>query len=323
MPRIIISDATAYDPHADNIKASISTGYGSDISADIEIRRDFTFAQDVAYAESVGAVAIVCSLGGAGTFDATVLSEYPGILGFFPQGTNVYQLLGGSTENLYTSIASGAGDTQNRTSYGGTLEFWDTEIIDDGFQSSYSNGTVCGKLLKIYDGRGHGWWDARYAARMTASGGGLWTVTEGYGQINVTNAIASSDPTIDDPFIKPDPYMALIAVHNPPRPFSGLYKAILAQAGTAAPSATVLENSIGNPIWSRVDTGDYQLQLASAFPSGKTFIRVSFSNTGAGEVFQVTAKREDDNNVRLKTWTSAIAAVDVFTDLFFEIEIYP
>jgi hypothetical protein len=50
------------------------------------------------------------------------------------------------------------------------------------------------------------------------------------------------------------------------------YVALLTQAGTDAPVATVLENSLGGAlVWSRSGAGTYHATLAGAFPAGKVF----------------------------------------------------
>jgi hypothetical protein len=50
-----------------------------------------------------------------------------------------------------------------------------------------------------------------------------------------------------------------------------VYTALLTQTGTNAPVATVLENTIGNIIWSYDDTGVYLANLLGAFTLDKTF----------------------------------------------------
>ena len=54
-----------------------------------------------------------------------------------------------------------------------------------------------------------------------------------------------------------------------------LYRAILSQAGSAAPVATVLENTLGaGVVWARSSAGVYTGTLADAFLSGKVFLFV-------------------------------------------------
>lgn len=52
------------------------------------------------------------------------------------------------------------------------------------------------------------------------------------------------------------------------------YRALVSQSGTAAPTATVLENSLGGTVvWARSSTGTYTATLTGAFTSAKTFIQ--------------------------------------------------
>ena len=46
-----------------------------------------------------------------------------------------------------------------------------------------------------------------------------------------------------------------------------VYRALLTQTGTAAPTATVLQNTLGGTlVWTRLNVGEYKATLASAFP---------------------------------------------------------
>jgi hypothetical protein len=47
------------------------------------------------------------------------------------------------------------------------------------------------------------------------------------------------------------------------------YVALISQTGTAAPTVTILENTIGDIVWSRNGLGAYSGTLTGAFPSGK------------------------------------------------------
>lgn len=61
-----------------------------------------------------------------------------------------------------------------------------------------------------------------------------------------------------------------------------VYTALLSQSGTSAPTATVLENTLGGTIvWSRSNTGQYIGTLTGAFTDQKTIIFVNRSNPAA------------------------------------------
>lgn len=51
-----------------------------------------------------------------------------------------------------------------------------------------------------------------------------------------------------------------------------VYTALLTQTGTAAPVATVLENTIGNIVWTRASVGVYLATLSGAFNPSKTIL---------------------------------------------------
>lgn len=63
-----------------------------------------------------------------------------------------------------------------------------------------------------------------------------------------------------------------------------IYRALLTQSGTNAPVATVLENTLGDIVWSRAVLGVYEGTLTGAFTSGKTispqFPTLAFENSG-------------------------------------------
>jgi len=210
MVRIIVSD-TALGAHANAVKAAISLGYGSDIASQIEIRTG-GLSSDLAYASSIGAIAVVRSTTGYSGYNSLALSYYPNIQVFMPLGINTFEELYNGLECIVTS---GAGDAenQNNTGYGIGLEFWDNdyETSVSADISSYSNGVVAGKILKIKDTLDCLWWEARYRARMTCDKGesnrinAVQDLYNGFGKINVTNAVAYSDAIIDDPNASAEP----------------------------------------------------------------------------------------------------------------------
>lgn len=63
------------------------------------------------------------------------------------------------------------------------------------------------------------------------------------------------------------------------RPYK-VYTAIINQNGTAAPTAVVLENTLGGvPLWERTGVGNYTATLTSAFTLNKTIVFVTGGNT--------------------------------------------
>ena len=75
-----------------------------------------------------------------------------------------------------------------------------------------------------------------------------------------------------------------------------VYTALLTQAGTNAPVAIVLENTLGGTIvWSRFNTGTYRGTLTGAFTVNKTII---FNNITNGNI-QIASGTSDVNTVQL------------------------
>lgn len=80
------------------------------------------------------------------------------------------------------------------------------------------------------------------------------------------------------------------------------YIALITQAGSAAPVATVLVNSLGGTVvWSRVGAGQYLATLAGVFTANKTSVLVGPDILGTGLGAQCFASRASANTVGLNT----------------------
>ena len=111
------------------------------------------------------------------------------------------------------------------------------------------------------------------------------------------------------------------------------YVALLSQLGTDAPTATVMENSIGNIVWSRFEAGFYRATLSGAFTTAKTFVQVSsidrmdFSppSTFTHNLFTVTLKSIGNNDVDIVVFDTSGDMVDpgVLNSIPIEIFVYP
>jgi hypothetical protein len=99
------------------------------------------------------------------------------------------------------------------------------------------------------------------------------------------------------------------------------YVALLTQTGTSAPTATVLENTLGGTlVWSYDGVGSYIGTLTGAFTSNKTAVLISGVYKGS-----VSGLRKTDNTVQITTTatstnTEANALLDSTT---IEIRVYP
>lgn len=87
-----------------------------------------------------------------------------------------------------------------------------------------------------------------------------------------------------------------------------VYTALLTQSGTSAPTATVLENTIGSIVWARSASGDYNGTLTGAFTASKTFVSLTLNYAGTS----VTGYgvRSNDNVVLVQTIDATNTGVD-------------
>jgi hypothetical protein len=104
------------------------------------------------------------------------------------------------------------------------------------------------------------------------------------------------------------------------RPYK-VYTAVMSQSGTNAPQATILENTIGEIIWSRVSAGIYRGTLASGFTFDKMALFYgATANLNSGHIF--TIYREDYNNLIIRTSNQYATADGNFLPNTIEIRIY-
>lgn len=102
-----------------------------------------------------------------------------------------------------------------------------------------------------------------------------------------------------------------------------VYRAILNQSGTSAPTATVLENTLGGtPTYARAGTGSYEVTLSLAFASAKTHILI---NNPAIDVPCITqAICAPPNQIVIETYDDSFTpADDILTDTAIQILVYP
>jgi hypothetical protein len=99
------------------------------------------------------------------------------------------------------------------------------------------------------------------------------------------------------------------------------YVALLTQTGTSAPTATVLENTLGGTlVWSYDGVGSYIGTLTGAFTSNKTAVLISGVYKGS-----VLGSRKTNNTVQITTTaTSTNTEANVLLDsTTIEIKVYP
>lgn len=104
-----------------------------------------------------------------------------------------------------------------------------------------------------------------------------------------------------------------------------VYTALLSQSGTSAPTATVLENTLGGSItWTRTTTGVYTGTLAGAFLVNKTWGVANLD--GESEIdleHYARFGRVSSDAIRVRTFRSSGVAQDEFEFLCLEIRVYP
>lgn len=112
---------------------------------------------------------------------------------------------------------------------------------------------------------------------------------------------------------------ALEALHN-----YSTFTAIVTQAGTADPTAVVVDNKLSGtptPVWARTGAGKYTLTMTGAFTAGKTIIELKDFNIGWGE--KVKAYWVDANTIAIESGSSTdYIDDDVITSMPIEIKVY-
>jgi hypothetical protein len=96
-----------------------------------------------------------------------------------------------------------------------------------------------------------------------------------------------------------------------------IYRALISQAGAAAPTVTVLENGLGEIVWTRTGAGVYVGTLAGAFTNSTTcFVTNSLPNALIGCV------KSSANAIGLTSSTGGGVATDaLLTNASIEIRV--
>jgi hypothetical protein len=101
------------------------------------------------------------------------------------------------------------------------------------------------------------------------------------------------------------------------------YVALISQSGTADPTIEILENTLGDIIWTRTSAGDYLGTLINSFPQLKTYIVFQnfYSGTGSHISF---IQRANDDLINIVTKDNTNAFIDnVLNYTTIEIRVYP
>jgi len=101
-----------------------------------------------------------------------------------------------------------------------------------------------------------------------------------------------------------------------------VYTVLITQTGTDAPVVTVLENTIGNIVWTRSAPGEYVGTLSNAFVSNKTFAFAA-SNDGGLSSFQIDYTSAAPDVIYLVTFDSTnTLSDDLLINSSLEIRVY-
>ncbi|HOJ04092.1 MAG TPA: hypothetical protein PK916_08815 [Bacteroidota bacterium] len=108
--------------------------------------------------------------------------------------------------------------------------------------------------------------------------------------------------------------------------FNGVkvYRAFLTQTGTSAPTATILENSLGTIVWARADTGTYTATLSNAFTANKTWAENKIISASTGAVYDIVRTSASVMTVTTRQMPGAAARKDaLLSSTVLEIRVYP
>lgn len=102
------------------------------------------------------------------------------------------------------------------------------------------------------------------------------------------------------------------------------YVALLTQTDNLAPVATVLENTLGNIIWTRAGVGQYIGTLTGAFPDIKTFFYCTPHWDGGSNLIISVGSETSPNSIRMRVYDTDVEALtdDGLFNTSLEIKVY-
>lgn len=104
-----------------------------------------------------------------------------------------------------------------------------------------------------------------------------------------------------------------------------VYTALLTQNGVNAPTAVVLENTLGGtPTFTYISIGVYEMTLNGSFNSSKTWVVGGSAdvNAGGGSLATLDIRRLNDNIIKLLTYDDFLSADSMLVNTSIEIRIY-
>jgi hypothetical protein len=150
------------------------------------------------------------------------------------------------------------------------------------------------------------------------------TFTKNNAGLKTTNIFQAVTPTQNRTIYFPDANGTIALTSDIPTPAYTKYVCNFNATGTGAPVVQVLENTIGNIVWTRDSVGDYRGTLSGAFP---TVSKVWFSKpnvqTGGLDFGAFLSRFGTDEIQLLITDSDQTTPVDGTYSTSFEIRIYP
>lgn len=128
----------------------------------------------------------------------------------------------------------------------------------------------------------------------------------------ITSQTLASPVTINDNLI--------VTGTNNIRPYK-VYSAILSQTGTNAPTAVVLENTIGSIFLTRTDVGMYRVSSNSLFTADKTTISCNGVGYSNGELIAAIVGGVGFCQILTRN-TAGVTSDDILFKNFIEVRVY-
>jgi len=102
------------------------------------------------------------------------------------------------------------------------------------------------------------------------------------------------------------------------------YVALSNQSGTGVPTVTILENTLGDIVWTRFTAGGYYGTLPGAFLASKTFVIGGSADitAGGGDFATLDIKRLDDDRICLYTYDNFTVSDNLLNNTSIEIRVY-
>ncbi len=232
-----------------------------------------------------------------------------GIMPFAPQGNNMTGTRFDDPVGIRCAVSVAGGRAENITSYGQSLEFIDavpaghTKYEDTA--QSWANQSVAAKFARVLDAHPEfNIWDAREYLRQSASfWNSGWTETNGYGRVNLANAVGKllPGPPVDFNVVKShDSHRVTFNWHN-------FLQTDFAATIIACGNRIIYEGTGSNFVWnadadggqtfcywsknrageiSRIES--YQRRTLSALHHGDYQTCVAFSAPGGGDALPRT-----------------------------------